>query len=99
YILCVYAPVNDNNINASPNKIYDAIQAKTPVIINPEVKVAEFVRENGIGYTLPRYEEFDYVDVAAQLYEMRDSFVFDQELRERYTWEQVEGVLLQAHCV
>ncbi len=99
YILCVYAPVNDNNINASPNKIYDAIQAKTPVIINPEVKVAEFVRENGIGYMLPRYEEFDYVHVAAKLYEMRDSFVFDQELRERHTWEQVEGVLLQAHCV
>jgi hypothetical protein len=99
YILCVYAPVNDNNINASPNKIYDAIQAETPVIINPEVKVAEFVRTNGIGYMLPRYDEFDYENVARELYERRESFVFDHDLRERHTWERVEVALSQAHRV
>ena len=31
YILCVYAPNNENNINASPNKIYDAIQTQKPL--------------------------------------------------------------------
>ena len=36
YIICVYEPKNDNSINASPNKIYDAIQVQTPVIINSE---------------------------------------------------------------
>lgn len=97
YILCVYAPVNDNNINASPNKIYDAIQAQTPVIINSEVKVAEFVRKAGIGYMLPRYGGGDYVRVVDELYEMRESFVFDQELRERYVWEQIEKTLFHAH--
>src|SRR5690606_42137033 len=46
YILCVYRPVNENNVYASPNKIFDAIQAGIPLIINREVNVAEWVFRN-----------------------------------------------------
>jgi hypothetical protein len=37
YILCLYEPNIVNNIYASPNKIYDGIQAGVPIIINQEV--------------------------------------------------------------
>jgi hypothetical protein len=97
YILCVYAPVNQNNINASPNKIYDAIQTRTPVIINREIQVADFVREQRLGYVLPAYEVQDYPTLVNQLQEQKKSFTFSDELAETYTWERVEERLLKAH--
>ncbi|HEV7346829.1 hypothetical protein [Telluribacter sp.] len=97
YILCVYAPINTNNINASPNKIYDAIQTRTPVVINREVKVSEFVEVHRIGHVLSSYEVTDYEQLLQELRERRKEFKFSPELIERYTWEQVEELLLIVH--
>ena len=97
YLLCVYAPVNDNNINASPNKIYDAIQTRTPLIINAEVQVSAFVKQHGIGCVLPLYQVKDYAQLAASLRERRGHYAFDEELRQFHTWENAETTLLEAH--
>lgn len=97
YILCVYAPLNANNVNASPNKIYDAIQIKTPVIVNAEIKVSEFVAQNRLGYVMPSYRPENYHQMAIDLHKQRDSYQFDEILRQRYIWEQVEAALLDAH--
>ncbi len=97
YILCVYAPTNDNNINASPNKIYDAIQTRTPLIINGEVNAASFVQEHRIGTVLPRYQVEDYGQLTVKLLRERAAYVFDESLRESFIWERVEAELLAAH--
>ena len=97
YILCVYAPLNDNNINASPNKIYDAIQIKSPVIINAEVKASDFIVQNRLGYVMPSYRLENYDQMAVDLLKQRDSYRFDETLRQRFTWEQAETALLDAH--
>ncbi|CAG5008020.1 hypothetical protein DYBT9275_04177 [Dyadobacter sp. CECT 9275] len=97
YILCVYAPVNKNNINASPNKIYDAIQVQVPVIINQEVAVSTFVKEQKIGYVLPSYEISDWQTVMSDLVRLRNSFSFHQDLINKFTWESVEPELMKAH--
>lgn len=97
YILCVYAPINDNNINASPNKIYDAIQTCTPVIINAEVKVSAFVTELQLGHVIPSYEVTNYQILAQQLLQKRNTFTFKEEIRQAYTWEKVEERLHLAH--
>lgn len=97
YILCVYAPTNDNNINASPNKIYDAIQTQTPVIINAEVKVSDFVKVNKMGIVLEQYRPADYISVSKTLWLQRESYVFDVSLRKEYTWKNAESALLTAH--
>lgn len=97
YILSVYEPINDNNLNASPNKIYDAIQAQTPVIINAEIKVAEFVAKNRLGYVLGNYYSTDVEILAQQLISLKRDFSFDADFRHRYTWEAVEQKLLAAH--
>ena len=97
YVLCLYSPHTENNINASPNKIYDAIQTSTPVIINAEVKVSSFVTEQHLGYVLKSYTDYDAVALAGELMSAKRSFVFNKELRETYTWESVEPVLLEAH--
>lgn len=97
YILSVYEPINDNNLNASPNKIYDAIQAQTPVIINAEIKVAQFVAENNLGFILKSYYEKDISRLFQQLILQKKSFVFDKRLRHGYTWEAIENKLVRAN--
>lgn len=97
YILSVYEPINDNNLNASPNKIYDAIQAQTPVIINSEIKVAQFVAENRLGYVLDNYYTTDIKTLSQQLILLKKEFVFGNDLRRRYTWEAIAQKLLEAH--
>ena len=74
YILSVYAPLNENNINASPNKIYDAIQTETPVIINAEVKISDWVRTKRIGFILPKYEVNNYTAIVRGASESKKNF-------------------------
>ena len=97
YILCVYAPINENNINASPNKVYDAIQTETPLIINSEVKISDWVKQKGIGFILPQYNVEDYPVLYNNLHAAKNTFNFNSELKHTYTWERVEGNLLKSH--
>ena len=97
YVLCVYAPLNENNINASPNKIYDAILTSTPVIINSEVKISSFVSDNAIGYVMESYELDSYEAMAQQLLKKKGLYVFPDELKEHYTWESIAPLLVEIH--
>jgi hypothetical protein len=97
YVLCVYEPNSEIHINASPNKIYDAIQTRTPVIINREVKVSEFVSKNNIGVVLDSYYEFEPRKLYRVLDESRADFNISEDMRNYYTWEAHEEVLLSAH--
>jgi len=99
YILCCYEPSNLNNINASPNKIYDAIQTKTPVIINQEVIVSKFVKEKKIGLVLSSFYEYNIDKVYRELIDSKDTFTFKNSDLEKYSWEHIETKLLNAHKV
>lgn len=97
YILCLYEPTNENNINASPNKIYDAIQSETPVIINKEVKVSAFVKENNLGYIIDNYYTENYDKIIIDLIEKKKDFKFSQTLKSKYIWESIERKFLEIH--
>jgi len=99
YILSVYEPINENNLNASPNKIYDAIQAQTPVIINNEVKIAQFVAANRLGYVMESYYEKNVAELFQNLIDKKKSYVFDDAFNKTYTWEAIEAKLVKAHLV
>lgn len=98
YILCVYASNNENNINASPNKIYDAIQTHTPVIANAEIKISTFVKENKIGVVIDNYNTFNPIELLAELSAKKNTFSFSPDLIETYTWEKIENILITAHA-
>ncbi len=49
-VFCYYAPTNANMVNASPNKVYDALAVGRPILINREVKVSSWVVENAVGH-------------------------------------------------
>ena len=48
-VFCYYAPVNVYMVHASPNKVYDAMAVGRPVLINREVRLAEWVEQAGVG--------------------------------------------------
>jgi hypothetical protein len=99
YILCLYAPVNENNINASPNKIYDSIQTQTPVIINAEVNIAGFVEAYDIGIVLPSYHYADIQSLMESLVQRKDTFQFNESISSKYTWQCIEHKLIEAHTI
>ncbi len=97
YIWCLFEPDNQNYIYASPNKLYDGIQVKTPIIINKEALISEFVKNYNIGIVIDSYYTTEYGKVVQLLIERKGTFDFPEELREKYNWEIQEDVLLQAH--
>jgi hypothetical protein len=97
YILCLYEPNITNNIYASPNKIYDGIQAGVPVIINQEVLVSAFVRTERLGYVLESYSPPVLATILEELKAQRGQYAHISKLQGKYTWEVVEPVLIKAH--
>jgi hypothetical protein len=97
YILCLYEPNITNNIYASPNKIYDGIQAGVPVIINQEVLVSAFVRAERMGYVIESYNPADVATILEELKAQRSQYAHISKLQGKYTWEVVEPVLIKAH--
>jgi len=97
YILSCYEPINENNINASPNKIYDAIQTETPVIINKEVKVSNFVEDKNIGYLMDSFYPESIDLLYKELVNLKNKFKFSEDLKNEYSWETIENKLILAH--
>ena len=97
YILCLYEPSNVNNIYASPNKIYDGIQAGIPVIINQEVLVSAFVRDEKLGVVRDSYSPSNIISVLAELKAQRNQFTHIAKMQGMYTWEKIAPVLVSAH--
>lgn len=97
YILCMYAPLNTNNINASPNKVFDSILVDTPIIINEEVKISKWVKDHNVGLVIDNYDVSDFELLYHQLLKYRGKFNHPNEFKKKYVWESVENNLLSAH--
>lgn len=97
YIVAIYPRGNLNNYYASPNKLYDAIHTRTPLIIGDNVKVSEFVAKNGLGLVVNETQLTDPSALGALLLEKRTDFVIDSELIDHFCWEHFEDTLLDVH--
>jgi glycosyltransferase involved in cell wall biosynthesis len=98
YIMCVYAPHHTNNIFASPNKVYDGIMTKTPIIMNPEVVISQFVQNSQTGFILVAYDVYDFFQLAQELKKRYTAFLIPDDLAKRYSWESQEPHLIGAHA-
>jgi hypothetical protein len=63
-VFAFYNPIIPININALPQKVYDAVLVASPIYINSEVEMSEALLQTG-GCLSSNY--FDTVDVAKQL--------------------------------
>lgn len=87
--------MDSNNINASPNKIYDSIHTKTPVIINHDIIVSEFVRKMNTGFIVDINAEANYIVLAEKLVKKKNNLSFTDTLISEYCWEKYENILLK----
>jgi hypothetical protein len=97
YLVAIYPLDNQNNINASPNKIYDSIHTKTPLIITSGVRAAREVILSRIGLAVDTEAELDFPSLVAELMDRRASFSFSDEAVDENSWEAFEAQLCAAH--
>ncbi|WP_156799439.1 hypothetical protein [Oceanicola granulosus] len=97
YLLAIYPLHNDNNRNASPNKIFDSLHTRTPVIISTGTYASRVVEELGIGMLVEEEGEIDFDDLSRLLFRSRTSFCFEEHVLRDYAWERYEAILLSSH--
>jgi hypothetical protein len=95
YIISIYPLSNLNNINASPNKIYDSIHTKTPIIMNDGIKVSKFINDNGIGLIISSNDTVQDIDL--KLTESSFDNIFTEDLAISNSWCKFENLLIDLH--
>ena len=97
YLVAVYPLSNINNINASPNKIYDSIHTKTPLLITKGVAIAEDVVASNIGLAVDTERRLDFRELYSELLARRGHFSFSDKAIAENSWEAHENTLCAAH--
>ncbi|HEY6159335.1 MAG TPA: glycosyltransferase family 4 protein [Gemmatimonadales bacterium] len=98
-VFSFYEPLTPNDINASPNKLYDAMMVGRPVIINAETRIARFVTTHGLGYVVGYYDTEGLRTVLQGLVGARPSLPeFARRTvavsQAQYSWEAFEARLI-----
>lgn len=93
YLIAIYPTNNLNNIYASPNKIYDALHTKTPIIINDGTKVAKFVKKYNTGVVLNTTDITNIDNFIDFLIRSKYHYKFENDLIKKYSWENYEHTL------
>jgi glycosyltransferase involved in cell wall biosynthesis len=101
-VFSYYAPINALMVNASPNKVYDAMAVGRPVLINREVRLSAWVEQEGVG-TACAYDDVQCLrDAIAGLTGRRASLVdFAARsralFRQKYHWGIMESRLAELY--
>lgn len=101
-VLAFYAPVSVNNIEASPNKIHDALSVGRRVIVNREIRVARRVEAEALGWTCGYDDVAALRRIAASLVARRSSLpAFTVRARRAFlrggTWADMEPRLREVY--
>lgn len=100
-VFTFYEPSNQNNIYASPNKLYEALLYGRPVVMNCEVRVSKEVSGNRWGWVVPYHDTEALGKALTSLVGTRERFAArSRELQEegwaKYSWESQEMRLMCA---
>ena len=101
-IFAYYLPTTINNIQASPNKIYDAMSVGRPIIINDEVLVSNWVVKHGIGFSSPYFNKQGLADIVTMLFHHRSQLcIFSKNayilFSKGYSWATAETKLAKLY--
>lgn len=92
-LYAVYDPDIDNWKNAYPVKLFEAIITKTPLIVNRETILEEFIKENDIGFIVNGRNVEEIRELVKHINENRN--ILDEKTRNLekiqydYSWEEV----------
>lgn len=92
-----YIPVNTNNYFASPNKLFEYLQAGLPVVTSDLPFLRKIVTENKIGYLFdPRDPRSiaDAINTATTEENLQLLRANVRKIKDHYSWEEEQGKLL-----
>ena len=91
--------ISKNNDYALPNKLFDYVMAKLPVITSNLKEMAEFVKVNKVGYVVDLESQNKMIDLIVRInMNMKKSLLPNLEkTRKIYTWEEQEKKLLNLY--
>ena len=92
-VYVVYNKGNKNDETALPTKLYEAILAKTPLIVSEDSVMGNFVKENNIGFLVNGTDYNNIRDLLIKLQNNREILIEKrnniQKIVDNYTWEEV----------
>ncbi|QCX40954.1 glycosyltransferase family 4 protein [Aureibaculum algae] len=82
-----------------PNKVFDYIQAETPLLVSNRKEVANLVKENNIGWVIDDVEPKKLAEKIKQIVaNTKEYATYKQNLKkasEKYTWESEQSKLVE----
>ena len=93
--LAFYRNTNLNNYYCAPNKVYDYIQMRMPVITNDYPGLIDVVRNNQIGVCITSVN-VEHIQDAIQTIKANNMRAnINEKIRKKYSWENQEKKYLQ----
>lgn len=101
-LFAFYDPAVPNNRYASPNKLFEAMMCRKPILVSDETNMAEIVREENCGLVVP-YGDVDAIKHA--ILTLKNNPVLCKRLGEngrrayerKYSWKIMEERLLNVY--
>ncbi len=102
-ILAFYEPSNQNNLMASPNKVFDAMSIGRPVIINAETTISGWIDQMGLAAVCGYHDTGALVQIIAGLESARSQLPqFAHRARQiflqQFSWSHMEQRLHDLYC-
>jgi len=95
-----YLPINLNNYYASPNKLFDCIQAGLPVLVSDLPFLREVVTKNKIGYLFDPRNPEDIARAINRATRSENLRVLKRnvlKIRDRYSWKEEQKKLVDIY--
>jgi len=91
--------ISKNNDYALPNKLFDYIMARLPVVVSNLEEMSRFVNENQVGYVVNSENDEKVIDVFSKINKTtKMKFLPNIErARKKYNWEEQEKTLLKLY--
>lgn len=100
--IALYDPEIPNNRYASPNKLFEAMAAGIPIIVNEDTSMAHIVTEENCGMVIPYKDQDSLVECINQLKNKKDlhhnlGHNGIQAYKKKYNWNLMEKRLLNIY--
>ncbi|RST59498.1 glycosyltransferase [Siminovitchia terrae] len=99
-MVAVYDPRIKNHKYSAPNKFYESILLKKPIIVGKDTGIDELVREHDIGFII----DYDYKEFINTLDEIKSTPAILEQKRENidkisslYSWEKMKGKIREVY--
>lgn len=97
--LSIEDPYSLNNRYSAPNKLYDYLQARLPVVVSPQPEHSALVQQQGVGAAMPDYSA---AALAQAVQQVADNYTHYQAATHAAAttlcWQQQEATLLHLYA-